>query len=83
MGAAEDEGVGIQACGIRSCGQFIEIDADDFGGDGVAGPSFFDQGDEQRAGFLECAEPLCLARGGVSMALHGGIGGDDEYVSSF
>ena len=83
MGAAEDEGVGVQACGIRSCGEFVEVDADDLGGDGVAGPSFFNEGDEQRAGLLKRAQALGLAGGGVGVALDGGIGGDDEHVSSF
>ena len=46
-------------------------------------PPFFDEGNEQGAGFLKCAEPLRLARGGVGMALHGGIGGDDEDVACF
>ena len=46
-------------------------------------PAFFDQGDEERAGFLEGAKAAGAAGGGVGVALHGGVGGDDEDVAGF
>ena len=61
--------------------QLVEIDADDFGGDGMIGPALFDQGNEQGAGFLDGAQALGVAGGGVGVALHGGVGGDDQHVA--
>ena len=46
-------------------------------------PAFFDEGDEQRAGFLKGAQAVGLAGGGVGVALHGGVGGDDQHVAGF
>ena len=54
-----------------------------FIGRGRGKPSFFDEGDEKGAGFLEGAKAVGLASGGVGMAVYGGIGGDDEDVSRF
>jgi hypothetical protein len=62
-------------------GELVEIDADDFGGDRVVGPAFFDEGNEQRAGFLKGAEAQGAAGGGVGVAVHGGVGGDDQHVA--
>ena len=63
--------------------EFVEIDVDDFGGDRVVGPAFFDEGDEQGAGFLDGAQAEGLAGGGVGVALDGGVGGDDQDVAGF
>ncbi len=52
-------------------------------GDVVVGPSFFDEGDQQRAGLLEGAQILGGAGGRVGVALHGGVGGDDQHVAGF
>ena len=49
----------------------------------MEGPAFFDQGDEQRAGFFESAQAAGAAGGGVGVALHGGVGGDDQHVAGF
>ncbi len=81
VGAAEDERVGLEALGGGGGEQFVEIDADDLGGDGVAGPAFFDEGDEQGAGLFKRAKAAGLAGSGVGVALHGGVGGDDEHVA--
>ena len=81
MGAAEDEGVGLEARARGFGEELVEIDADDFGGDGVVGPAFFNQGDEEGAGFLDGAQAEGLAGGGVGVAVDGGVGGDDEDVA--
>jgi hypothetical protein len=66
---------------VRGFGaELVEIDADDFG-DGMVGPAFLDQRNEQRAGFLKGAQALGAAGGGVGVALHGGVGGDDQHVA--
>ncbi len=46
-------------------------------------PAFFDQGNEERAGFLERAKAVGVACCGVSVAMHGGVSGDDEDVARF
>ena len=48
MGAAEQESLGVGGFGEG----FVEIDAEDFGGDVVVDPAFFDQRDEQGAGLF-------------------------------
>ena len=63
--------------------ELVEIDFDDFGGDGVVGPAFFDEGDQQGAGFLDGAEAESLAGGEVGVALDGGVCRDDEDVAGF
>jgi hypothetical protein len=47
VGAAEED-----AGGSAGGEGFAEIDVDDFAGDRVVGPAFFDERDEERAGFL-------------------------------
>ena len=83
MGAAEDQRVGIEAAFAGFGAEFVEIDFDDFGGDGVVGPAFFDEGDEQGAGLLNGAEAEGLAGGEIGVALDGGVGGDDQDVAGF
>ena len=61
--------------------EFVEIDADNFGSDRMVCPAFFDQRHKQRAGFLERAQPLGLACGGIGMAVHGGVGGDHQNIA--
>ena len=51
VGAAEEDGLG----GAGGEG-FGEVDAEDFAGDGVIDPAFFDERDEQGAGFFGGAE---------------------------
>ena len=41
-------------------------------------PSFFDEGDEQRAGLLGGPQAECGAGSEVGVRLHGGGGGEDE-----
>ena len=55
MSAAENKRVGIEPFSGGFGGQLVQVDVDDFGGDGVVGPAFFDQWNEQRAGLLERA----------------------------
>ena len=81
VGAAEDEGVGIEAVLAGLGAQFVEINFDDFGGDRVVGPSFFDEGDEEGAGSLNGAEAEGLACGEIGVALDSGFGGDAEDVA--
>src|ERR1700742_2001232 len=57
---------------------FVEVDADDVAGDGVVGPAFFDERDEERAGFFGGAEAEGVAGGEVGVGLDGGGGGEDE-----
>ncbi len=52
-------------------------------GDMVVGPAFFNEGDEKGTGFLNGTQILAGAGGLVGMALHGGVGGDDEDVAGF
>ena len=59
----------------RTCGR-LGLTVDEAG----AAPAFFDEGDEQWAGFLKGAKAVVLAGGGVGVAVDGGIGGDDEHV---
>ena len=81
VGAAEHEGVGVQALGRGFGAEFFEVNTYDLLGHGMIGPAFFDEGDKKRAGFLESAKAMGLAGGGVGVALNGGIGGDDENVA--
>ncbi len=83
MRAAKDQRVGIEAARGGFGAELIEIDVDDLGGDWVAGPSLFDQWDEQRTGFLDGAEAEGLAGAEIGVALDGGVGGDDEDVAGF
>jgi hypothetical protein len=48
VGAAEEEGLRRGRGGEG----FGEVDLENFVGDGVVDPAFFDQGDEEGAGFL-------------------------------
>jgi hypothetical protein len=81
MGAAEHEGVGVEAMLAGLGAELAEVDVDDLPCDGVIGPAFFDQGDEERAGFFEDAEASGAAGSGVGVALDGGVGGDDQRVA--
>ncbi len=74
-------GVGVEVLGDGFGKKLIEIDADDLCGDGVAGPALLDQGDEQGAGHFQGAKAAGGAGGGVGVALHGGVGGDDQDVA--
>ncbi len=76
MGAAQQEGGGVGGFGEG----FEEVDAEDFGGDGVVDPAFFYQRDEEGTGFFGGGQ----AQGGegleVGVGLDGGGGGEDEDV---
>ena len=81
VGAAEDQRVRIEAlrCGLGV--EFVEIDADDFGGDGMVGPAFLNERNQKRTGFLEGAQALGAAGCSVGVALYRGVGCDDEDVA--
>src|ERR1700757_1670063 len=83
MGATEDKGVSAHARGGSGAGEFAEVDSDDGIGDVVVDPAFFDKRDEQWTGFLVGAEVVRGACSPVGVALHGGVGADDEDVASF
>lgn len=74
MRTAEEQGVGLGSFGEG----FGEVNAEDFGGDGVVGPAFFDQGDEEWAGFFGGGEAEGIEGFGVGVGLGGGGGGQDE-----
>lgn len=79
--AAEQESVRVER-GFACLGeQLRKIDAQDFAGDGVVDPTFFDERDEQWAGFFDGVEAAFGAGGGVGVAFDGGGGGDDHDVS--
>ena len=61
--------------------QFGQVDVDDLRRDRVIGPAFFDEGNEQRTGFLEGAQAQGVTGGGVGVALHGGVGSNDQHVA--
>ncbi len=72
---------GFRFCAAASAQQLVEIDANHLGGHGMVGPALLDQRHEQRAGLLEGAQAPRLAGSGVGVALHGGVGGDDQHVA--
>ena len=80
VGAAEQEGGGVGGFGEG----FEEVDAEDFEGDGgvdgVVDPAFFDQRDEEGAGFFGGSEAEGGEGLGVGVGLDGGGGGQDEDV---
>ena len=59
---------------------FGEIDFQDFVGDGVVDPAFFDERDEEGAGFFGGFEAEGVEGVGVGVGLDGGCGGEDEDV---
>jgi len=83
VGAAENERVRLHALGCGVGAEFVEVDAHDFSRNLMAGPALFYEGNEKRAGFLEGAKAVSLARSGVGVAVHGGVGGDNEDVARF
>jgi hypothetical protein len=85
MRAAEQERIGIES-GIEMGGaglieRFGQVDASDFGGDGMGNPAFLDEGDEERAGFFDDAEVVDCTGVGVGVAFDGGRGAEDENVA--
>ena len=74
VGAAEEEGLGVGGFGEG----FVEVDAEDFGGDGVVDPALFDQRDEEGAGLFGGGEAEGVEGVGVGVGLDGGGGGEDE-----
>ena len=74
VGAAEQEGLGVGGFGEG----FGEVDAEDFVGDGVVGPAFFDEGDEEGAGFFVGFEVEGFEGSGVGVGLDCRGGGEDE-----
>ena len=74
MGAAEDEGLDGWGFG-EGLG---EVDAEDFGGDGVVNPAFFYERDEEGAGFFVSGDAFLGEGVGVGVGLDGGGGGEDE-----
>jgi hypothetical protein len=74
VGAAEQEGFGGGSFGES----FVEVDLEDFVGDGVVDPAFFDERDEQGAGLLGGVEAEGGEGTGVGVGLDGGGGGEYE-----
>jgi hypothetical protein len=74
VGAAEQEGVGGGGGGEG----FGEVDLEDFVGDGVVDPAFFDQRDEEGTGFFVGFEAEGFEGVGVGARLDCGSGGQDE-----
>lgn len=81
MGAAEQKCVGFKGGNTGLIEQFGEVDVEDFAGDGVVDPAFFDKRDEQRAGFLNGAKLAFAAGGQVGVAFHRGGSGDDHDIA--
>ena len=77
MSAAEEQGRGGGGFGES----FGEIDAGDFGGDGVVGPAFFDQRNEQRAGFFRAFKSKGMKRLRVGAGVDRSGGGEHENVA--
>ena len=73
VGAAEKEGAGGGGFGEG----FGQVDTEDIVGDGVVDPAFFDQGDEEGAGFFVGFEVEGVESPGVGVGLDGGCGGED------
>jgi hypothetical protein len=76
VGATEQKGLGVGSFGEG----FVEIDAENFGGDVVVDPAFFYQRDKERAGFFGGGEAEGVEGLGVGVGLGGGRGGEDEDV---
>ena len=76
VGAAQEEGVGFRGFGQS----FGEIDAKDFGCDGMVDPAFFYQGDEEGAGFFSCGQAQRPEGLEVGVRLDRGCGGEDQDV---
>ena len=75
VGAAEDDyfgGTGVEG--------FAKVDAEDFAGDGVVDPAFFDERDEEWAGLLGGVEAAGLAVGAIGVGLDRGCRGEDEGI---
>ncbi len=76
VGAAQQEGGGSRGFGQG----FEEVDAEDFGGDGMVDPAFFYEGDEEGAGLFGGGEAEGVEGCKVGVRLDGGGGGEDEDV---
>ncbi len=61
---------------------FGQVDFEDFVGDGVVDPAFFDKGNEEGAGFFGGFEVEGVEGVGVGVGLDGGGGGEDQYLDS-
>ncbi len=59
---------------------FGEVDLENFVGDGMVDPAFFDQGYQERAGFFVSFEAESVEGLGVGVRLDGSGGGEDEDV---
>ena len=81
VSAAEQERVRLKRGFARLGEQLREVDVQNFAGDGVVDPSFFDKGDEQWAGFFDGPKVALGAGGRVGVAFDGGGGGDDHDVA--
>jgi hypothetical protein len=79
MRASENEDVGF-SCRAPHC--FGQIDSGDLLGDRVLDPSFFDEGDEQRAGFFESCEASAGESALVGMTADGRFGAEDDCLAS-
>ena len=74
VGAAEEERLGVGGFGQG----FLQVDFQDFVGDGVVDPAFFYERDEEGAGFFGGLEAEGGEGVGVGVGLDGGGGGEDE-----
>jgi hypothetical protein len=77
--ASENEDVGF-SCRAAHC--FGQIDPGDLFGDRVLDPSFFDEGDEQRAGFFESGEASAGESALVGVTVNGGFGAENDCFAS-
>ena len=76
VGAAEKEGLCVGGFGQR----FGQVDFEDFVGDRVIDPAFFNQRDEEGAGLFVGSEAESVEGTGVGVGLDGGCGSEDEDV---
>ena len=73
VSAAEKDG-----SGSAICEGFAEVDAEDVASDGVVGPAFLDEWDEEGASFFSGLEAVGGAGFTVGVRLDGGGRGQDE-----
>ena len=76
MGAPQEQGLSLRSF-VEGFG---EVDLKNFVGDGMVDPAFFDQGDQERAGFFVSCEAECVEGLGVGVGLDCSGGGEDEDV---
>ena len=79
--AAQDQRVWVKSV-VGSFGEeFIEIDVDHLGGDGVVWSSPLRPAGRAAGRLSRWRAGPGRSSGGIGVALHGGVGGDDQYVA--